>query len=570
MEVEKIENKKRSLKWQNVIQLLAIIAIIVFANIISSFVFTRVDLTSEKRYSLSPTTIDLIKNLNDVVYFKVYLEGDFPAPFRRLRNATKEMLDEMRAYSNGNIEYVFINPAASSDPQQRQDIYKQLYERGLQPTDLEERGSDGTSTRILWPGAIVSYLSNEQALHLLKQHAGAGTEAMLNISIQNLEYEIANTIRKLTQKIKPRIAFIEDHGTLSQNRVADISRELSTYYHVSRIRMDEQLKSIDGIAAAIIAKPDSAFSEKNKFIIDQFIMKGGKVLWAIDNMSVTMDSLQSATETMAMGKNLNLDDILFRYGARINYDLIQDLKAAPIPVITGYVANRPQQTLLPWYYFPLLSPGSDHPIVKNLNAVKAEFASSIDTIGIKDVQKTILLSSSRFSRLLYAPVRVSINLMREEPNPEQFNRPYRPVAILLEGNFPSVFQNRLPPQITEAEEINFKEKSVDNQMIVISDGNIIENQVRSSTGNFMPLGYDRYTNTIYGNKNFILNCVDYLLDDTGLISLRTKEFKLRLLDKPRVDEEKTNWQSINIAVPLILIIIFGIIKSYLRKRRYAS
>ena len=568
--VEKINNKKRSVKLQNLIQLAAVVAIIIFINIISSYIFTRFDLTSENRYSLSQTTIDIVENLDDVVYFKVYLEGDFPAPFKRLRNATQEMLDEMRVYSDGNIQYEFINPSASADPKERQEVYRQLYEKGLQPTDLEERGSEATSTRIIWPGAIASYLANEQPVLLLKQQAGAGTENMLNISIQNLEYEIANTLRKLTQKTKPKIAFVEDYGALGELSVADITRELSSYYSVTRVRIDEQLKSLDSYKLAIIAKPDSAFSEKNKFIIDQFIMKGGKVLWVLDNMSVTMDSLQNSAETIAMAKNLNLDDMLFRYGARINYDLIQDLKAAPIPVVTGYVANKPKQSLLPWYYFPLLSPGSAHPVVKNMNSVKAEFASSIDTIGIKDIQKTILLASSKFSRLLYAPVRVSLNLMREEPNPEQFNKPYQAVAVLLEGNFPSVFQNRLPPQITEAEEIAFKEKSVNNKMIVISDGNIIENQVRASTTSILPLGYDRYTNTVFGNKNFILNCVDYLLDETGLITLRTKEFKLRLLDKPKVDEEKTNWQVINLAVPVIFVIIFGIIKSIIRKRKYAA
>lgn len=565
---EKNNGKRKSLKGQNLIQLIAVIAIIIFANIISSYVFTRFDLTSEKRYSLSPTTIDLIKKLNDVVYFKVYLEGDFPAPFKRLKNATKEMLDEMRAYSNGNIEYIFVNPSASVDPKERQDVYKELYEKGLQPTDLEERGAEGTSTKIIWPGAIVNYKSNEQPLLLLKQQVGAGTETMLNNSIQNLEYEISNTLRKLTQTVKPKIAFIEDFGTLDENEVADITKELGSYYTVIRLRINEQLKSLQGFNAIIIAKPDSAFSEKNKFIIDQFVMKGGKLLWLIDNMAVTMDSLQTATETLAMGKSLNLDDILFRYGARINYDLILDLKSAPIPVVTGYVANKPKQTLLPWYYFPLLSPGSDHPIVKNMNSVKAEFASSIDTIGIKDVKKTILLSSSEFSRVLLAPVRVSLNIMREEPNPQQFNKSYLPVAVLLEGNFPSVFQNRLPPQITDSDEIDFKDKSVKNKMIVVSDGNIIENQVRQSS--YLPLGYDRYTNTVFGNKNFILNCVDYLLDDTGLISLRTKEFKLRLLDKPKVDEEKTNWQVMNLALPVIFVIIFGIIKSFIRKKKYAS
>lgn len=560
----------RSPMRENIIRLIALLIILIAGNYVASFVFTRFDLTSEKRFTISPTTKELVKNLDDIVYFKVYLEGEFPSGFKRLRNSTKEMLDELRAYSDGKIEYEFINPSASTDEKTRNEVYRQLYEKGLQPTDLEEKGKDGVSTKVIFPGALVVYRGQDQPVHLLKNKIGASPEEMLNNSIQALEYEIANTIRKVTQKVPSKVGILKGHGESEYLKIADLLKSLAVNYSVDTLAIDGKLGILDKYKLIIIPKPTEPFPEKDKFVLDQFIMKGGRVLWFIDNMDVDMDSLQSNVETIAMGRMLNLDDMLFRYGVRVNADLMLDLKAAPVPIVTGYIGNQPRQSLLPWYFFPLLSNGSDHPIVKNLNSVKSEFVSSIDTVGNAEIKKTILLASSQYTRVLLSPVRVNLNIMKEEPKPEQYNKKFRPAAVLLEGKFESVFKNRLPPELTENSEFKFKEQGELSRMIVVSDGDIVENKIRRSAGSFYPMGYDRYTNQTYGNKSFVLNCVDYLCDDSGLISLRGKELKLRLLDRSRTDAESTTWQIINLLVPVLLILLFGLFKMYRRKRKYAS
>lgn len=561
--------RRRSLKSQNIIRLILLLLILAGVNIISSFVFTRFDLTSEKRFTLSPVTKNLVANLKDVVYVKIYLDGDFPPAFKRLQSATREMLDELRAYSNGNIEYEFINPSENPDQQERNKLYQQLVSRGIQPTNLQAQNKEETSQQIIFPGAIVTYQGQELPLMLLQDQIGSSPEQMLNNSVQGLEYGFGNIIRKLTNKIPFQIAFIEGHGEAGAEQVADITRELQSFYIVERIRIEEKLDRLKGIRAIIIAGPDSAFSEKDKFIIDQFVMKGGKVLWLIDGTKVSMDSLQSNDETIAIANEIKLDDMLFRFGARINYDLILDLQAAPIPVVTGYVGNRPQQTLLPWYYFPLSNPESNHPVVNNLNAVKFDFVSSIDAVGSGSVKKTPLLTSSKYARVFTTPARVNLAIMREEPVLSQYNAPGKVFAMLLEGKFDSNFKNRIPPQIASNPEIGFKERSVENRMIVVGDGDVIKNGVRKSTGGIIPLGMDRYTGQVYGNKNFILNCIDYLCDDSGLMAVRSKELKLRLLDKTRLDASLLQWQVINTAGPVLLIVLFGIFKFYRRRKKYA-
>ena len=557
-------NKRRDL-----IQLLSCVLIIILINIIGTFAFKRIDLTTEKRFTLSTATKDLVKNLDDVVYVKIYLEGDFPAGFKRLRNSTKEVLDELRAVSEDNIEYEFINPSAEPDEKKRHEIYRQLTKQGLQYTNLEVKEGDGKSEKIIFPGAIFTYRGKEAPLQLLKSQMGALPEEMLNISEQQLEYEIANTIKKLNNKTKQSVAFIEGHGELDETLVKDATWSLSEYYDVKRIKINAQLESLNGISAIIIARPDSAFSEKDKFIIDQFIMKGGKVLWLINSVDAPMDSLSTNNVTFAVSKDLNLEDMLFRYGVRINNNLVQDMQAAPIPVITGYIGNQPQQKLFPWFYFPLLTPQSKHPIVNNLNALRVEFMSSIDTVSAKGVKKTPLLHTSKYTKLVNAPVRISINTLREEPKVEQFNKPFQPVAYLLEGEFESAFTNRITPEIKESKEIRFREKSETNKMIVVSSGNIIKNGLQKSTGNVFPLGYDRFTGEIFGNKTFILNAMDYLCDDSGLIGSRSKELKLRLLDTERIKSERTYWQILNTVLPVIIIFIGGIIFHYFRKRKFS-
>ncbi len=562
-------SKRKNLKRQNSIQLSLILFIIVLLNVISGFVFTRFDLTSEKRFTLSPSTKEILKNLTDLVYVKIYLSGDFPPGFTRLENATKEMLDEMRNYSKGNLEYQFIDPSANPDQNQRNDLYKQLYSKGLQPTTLESKSKESASQQVIFPGAIFNYHSQEIAAQFLKDQIGAPPEQMLNNSIQGLEYEIINTIRKITVQVPPQIAFIEGHGELKKNYVEDFSNTLREFYPVEYRKINGKLDALDNYQAIIIAKPDSAFDEKDKFIIDQFIMKGGKVLWLIDQLVAEMDSLANADEIIAYARDLNLDDMLFRYGVRINYDLVQDLLAAPIPVVTGNVGNKPQQKLLPWFYFPLVIPESKHPIVNNINAVRFQFAASMDTIAAPGVKKTILLTSSQYSKTQNAPARVSLELMRKKPDVRQYNSPNKTLAVLLEGKFTSNYTNRIPPLIAENKKIGFKESSVFTKMAILSDGDLIRNDYRAATGQAMPLGFDRYTGEYYGNKNFLLNLMDYLCDDSGLIGIRAKELKLRILDKTKLESSKTMWQAIVTVGPLLILLIFGITKFYLRKRKFA-
>jgi len=560
---------KRSLKGQNVTRLVLLLLILIVVNVISSFVFTRFDLTSEKRFTLSPATKNFVGNLKDIAYIKVYLDGDFPPAFKRLQSATREMLDELRAYSNGNLEYEFINPSENPDKEARNSLYSQLVSKGIQPTNLQAKNKEETSEQIIFPGALISYMGQEIPLMLLQDQIGASPEQMLNNSIQGLEYGLANSIRKLSAKVPQTIAFIEGHREAGEQQVADITRELKTFYLVERKKINETLGSLSTYKAIIIAGPDSAFSEKDKFIIDQFIMKGGKVVWFIDGSYVTMDSLQTNNETIAVANDINLTDMLFKYGARVNYDLVLDIQAAPIPVQTGYVGNRPQHTLMPWYYFPVVIPESSHPIVNNLNAVKFDFVSSIDAVGSPEITKTPLLTTSKYSRVFVAPARVSLEIMRNEPELTQFNSSNKIVAMLLEGEFTSNFKNRIPPQIANDSVIAFKDKSERNAMIVVSDGDVIKNGIRKATNGIVPLGMDKYTGQVYGNKNFVLNSIDYLCDDSGLMTVRSKELKLRLLDKTKVDNELLFWQIINTAGPILLIALFGFFKFYRRRARFA-
>ena len=573
---------KRNIKRGNLMQLLMSVVIIILINVIGYFVFTRFDLTSEKRYTLSENTRNSLKNLNDVVYFKVYLEGEFPSGFKRLHNETREMLEEFRAYSN-NIQYEFIDPSANPDKKEMNSLYQQLVQKGIQPTNLQTKNKGGSSQQIIFPGAIVSYQGREVALPLLVTQMGLAAEAQLYNSIQSLEYNLVSAIRKVTIKDKPKIAFIEGQGELQRIYLADITQSLSEYYAVERVTIDGKINSLtdhiidstgniikNKYKAIIIAKPDSVFNEKDKFIIDQYVMYGGKILWLLDRTFASMDSLQGSAMTPAIPLDINLDDMLFKYGVRINANLALDLNALPIPMVTGSIGNQPQQTFLPWFYFPILTPTSKHPIVHNLNAIKTEFISTIDTLVAPGVMKTVLLTTSKYSRIVNAPTVVNLEILRQDPDERQYNMPFLPVAVLLEGNFESVFKNRLAPEVEETPEIGFKENSPATKMIVVADGDIIKSQLHYAKGYPLPLGYDQYTKEMFGNKDFILNCVNYLCDDAGLISTRARELKIRLLDKTRVEKEKLKWQLINTLVPIALIVLFGILQTLWRRRKYAK
>jgi ABC-2 type transport system permease protein len=576
------EGTRRNIRASSLIRFGLGLVIIILLNVIGSFLFTRFDLTTEKRYSLSDATKELLRETPDIVYFKIYLEGDFPAGFKRLSKSTREILDEFRAYSN-KIQYEFINPSKAGTGQEVNNFYQELIRKGLNPTDLQVKTSEGSSQQIIFPGAIVSYRSRELPLELLLTQIGQSPEEILNNSVQALEYNISSMIRKLTSENKPPVAFIEGHGELEAIYEWDITNALTEFYQVERIRIDEKISSLtardtlaDGqflirnkFAAIIIAQPDSAFSEKDKFIIDQYIMHGGKVLWLIDPVYATMDSLENSNQTIGLGLDLNLDDMLFNYGVRLNPDLILDLNALPIRVVTGMIGNQPQIDFKPWYYSPVIFSRSRHPVVNNLNAILTTFVSSLDTVGSETVKKTVLLASSDYSRTFMSPVLIDLSIIQEEPDERLFNQAGIPMAVLLEGTFRSVFSNRIPPQIQDNPLIGFRETSTPTAMIVVSDGDVIRNQLHVSQGYPLPLGFDQYTRQQFGNRDFILNAVNYLCDDSGLIAARSKDIRLRILDSTKISKSRLMIQTINIALPVVIVILFGIIQYFLRKRKYA-
>ena len=563
----------KNIKRLNLIQLLIGLAVIILLNVIAKYAFFRLDLTQEKRYTLSPLTIKMLKDLDDVVYYKVYLEGEFPAGFKRLRDETKEMLDEFRAYAGDNVQYEFIDPSSNPDKKQRNELYKSLYQKGLQPTNLnfKEEG-DANAQKIIFPGAIISYKARETSTQLLKSQGFAHPEAMINNSVKDLEYNLSNAIRKVKSGTKPKVAFIEGHGELEEMAVADIAKSLSEYYEVSRVKINGQLNSLRGYKAIVIAKPDSTFDEKDKFVIDQFITHGGKSLWLVESTFATMDSLSKSGETVGVSNPINLEDQLFKYGVRINTHFVQDIQGAPIPIVTGMMGNQPQTQMFPWFYFPLIFQyeKNAHPIVSNLNAIKLEFANTIDTVGPPSIKKTVLLRSSKFSRTINTPARISLSTVKEEPQEKQFSKSFLPIGVLLEGKFESVYNNRIPLEIQNSKEISFKTNcDTANKIIIVADGDIIKNGYSKTKGSITPLGFDRYTGQEYGNKDFILNAINYLCDDEGLLSVRSRELKLRLLDRKKLSKEENKWKTINTIFPLLLVGIFAFVQFYNRKKKYS-
>ena len=585
-----MENKRKNIKRNEITSLIITLIIIVLVNIIGSFVYTRFDLTSEKRYTLSDTSKEILKGLDDYVYFRVYLEGDFPAGFKKLRKETKEMLDEFRAYSKF-IDYEFINPSESDDPTERQETYKVLWQNGLDYIYETVQTKTGLQQVMIWPSILLSYRDKEMPVKILTGQSGESRETVLNNASQQLEFTLINAIKNISTNTKHTVAFSEGHGELTDIEVYDIANTLSRKYNIRKATLNEQLNSLisrdfdrdsnivikPAYDALIIAKPTQPFSEKDKFIIDQYIMYGGKVMWLLDPVSATMDSLQSAESTMGLALNLRLDDMLFNYGLRLNRNLLLAYPCAQIGLVTGQ-GNNLQSVLLPWYYFPLLSPASEHPIVRNLEAVKADFVSSLEpTTSAPEITKIPLLKTSDYTKVASAPVYISLDILNERPNANMFPQKGQNAAYLLSGRFTSLYEHRMPEAITESVELGFRTSSVNTSMIVIGDGDIIRNQLaqldyakknNKRIGSPLPLGYDQYTNITYGNKQFIENAVSYLIEGEGLISIRSRELKIRLLDMKKVNSNPMKWQLINVVLPSALMIILGIVLAILRKRKY--
>ena len=579
-----MKNERKNLKKNQLISFGITLIVIVAINIIASFVYTRFDLTSEKRYTLSDTSKEILKNLDDYVYFRVYLEGDFPAGFKKLRKETKEMLDEFRAYSKF-VDYEFINPSESNDAAERSETHKLLYQSGLNPTEIVMKTKTGTQQLTIWPCALVSYQEKEMPLDLLDTHIGQSSSQVLNNSAQNLEYKLISSIKELSQNKKPSIAFIEGHGELNENEVYDITQTLQKKYNVQRISLNEQITALNkrteahdssiiissNYDAIVIAKPTKPFSEKDKFIIDQYVMHGGKVLWLIDPVFATMDSLQMSESTIGNTLNLNLDDMFFKYGIRLNSNLLLDINSAQIALRTGQIGGQAQIEYFNWYYFPLLNAASNNSIVKNINPIKADFISSIDPVmSDSDVQKIPLLKTSNYTNISNTPVYITLGMLRQKPDQRLFTQKSQNVAYLLKGEFESLYANRMTSGIMESKEIGFKTSSEPTSMIVVADGDIIRNQFHIPQGYPLPLGFDQYTKITYGNKDFIENAISYLVDGEGLIEIRSRELKIRLLDMNKVNNDALLWQIVNVVLPSAIMVIFGFILAFIRKRKYAK
>ena len=564
-----MKNKKnvfKNNKWNLAIVILGLIAI----NIIASFLYFRIDLTSEKRYSLSPTTKNVLKNLDDYVYFQVFLNGNLSPSYKRLQKTIIETLDEFKAYNKRLIKYDLIDPAKGKDEATLRNYLKELEYRGLVPSIDYEMSETGTSENVVWPCAIVTYKGREIPINFIYSNIPGSKEELINDAIENTEYKLIDGIYRITLQEKSKVAFIKGHGELDVLEINDLALALQDYYIVSQIPINHQLKALDEYKAIIIAAPDSTFDEMDKFIIDQYIMKGGRVLWLIDGALADMDSLQSKSDILAIPNDINLDDMLFNYGARVNKDLVMDYHSAQIPVKTGQVGNQPQFSLFNWYFFPTVANIKGHPIVRNINDIKFEFASSIDTIAKPGIRKTILLSSGNYSRLLNTPSIISLNFLRIKADRSFFNRSNIPMAVLLEGSFTSLYKDRIPDTISKDPDIRFTETSKPNRMIIIGDGNVAKNQVVFRQGKYIPypLGYDRYTGIMYGNREFLLNCVNYLLDEADIISIRNRDINIRLLDKRKVEINLAIIRTINIVVPILLVCLAGVIIYFFRKRSY--
>ena len=574
-------SKRKNLRRSHWLEMGATLLIVVFLNIIGQYLYGRLDLTSERRYTLSKSTKDLLRELDEPVLFRVYLEGDFPADFKRLQTETKEMLNQFRAY-NHNIEYEFVNPNSFTDREEQQVFYQKLASKGIQPTQISTGDGASLTTQILIPAADVYYAGRETSVQLLQSQKYVSQATLLNNSIQNLEYTLSSAIRQLARGRKPQVAFLQGHGELTGGVLYDIQRTLQETYSLEYVTIDGKIQSLtahrlqegDSTYNAynlydllIVAKPTQPFSEQDLYIIDQFVMYGGKVLWLVDALDADLDSLSERGQFMATRLPLGLDEMLFNYGVRINPDVLMDMRCRPIPIQVGMVGEKPQFQFRPWYYFPELVPLSEHPIVRNLDLIKTDFPSSIDLID-NDIRKTVLLTTSEYTRVKNAPAMIDLADANVEPDRRLYSRSSVPVAVLLEGRFRSTWRNRLTPEFTSQAALGYREQSDDNKMIVISDGDIIRNRYLPGDGTVMPLGYDYYTQTLYANKDLILNAVNYLVGDDGLMASRSRNITLRKLDVVKVREQRTRYQILNVVLPVVILAIAGLAITLIRKKKY--
>jgi len=553
-------------KLESILYFLIGVFVIIVANQLSARLFYRFDLTEEKRYTISEASKNILSNLEDAVFVDVYLEGDMPAGVKRLQKSVRETLDEFKIYAGANLQFRFINPSTAKGQNARQEFYESLIKKGIQATNLYDNVDGKRTQTLIFPGAILTYGTKELGVTFLKGNKSSSPQEQLNQSIEGVEYELSSAIKSLTETGTKRIALLKGHRELDTLQIAGLTSELLTKYQVFHVDLTKK-QNLLGYDAIVLAKPQEAFSEFDKYKIDQFIMRGGKAMFLIDALYANMDSA-SREDNLALPYETNLDDLFFKYGFRINRDMVLDRNAAPYPVVVGNVGENPQIQLLPWPFFPIVNEFSTHPTVRNSDAVLTRFMSTIDTLKIDGIRKTPLMNSSQYSKVLSSPIKVSINELKKEMNPDFFNSGRQTTAWVYEGAFSSFFKNRfLPGSVDKAD---FIADGKENKILIVSDGDIARNDINPQTGQPVELGFSQFTETRYANADFLMNIMTYLLEEDGIINTRSKEIKIRPLDVVKLKDQRLTWQLVNLVLPILMIVLFGILKFIIRKRRYAN
>lgn len=548
------------------------VAALLLVNIISSHFYARYDFTKEKRYTLTKKTKDNLQQLKKGITITVFLDGEIPAAFRRLQNATKDLLADYKPYAAVDIKVVFQDPLADVPANEQDTIIRQYAQIGIKPIEINSKNDAGITQKLIYPMALIEADGFQIPVNLLQKTGGAATDYEENItsSVQNLEYVFTLAIKRLITKKNPRIGFTEGHGEPSNLFLYDAIMSLREMYEVGRLDLNLVTKEgLDSLKVLVVAKPQTALSEAEKYKINYFVMKGGRVVWAIDQVKAELDSLQRRSQVMAVNRQLNLDDMLFEYGARVNYNLITDVNCAMIPFATGAPGQQAQIDVAPWLYYPIFLPDTGISVVKNIDGIRSQFASTVDIIDVPNVEKRVILQTSPYNKVFEMPKLLSLQTLAIAPKQEEYTSTPKVAGVLLEGSFKSVFLNR-PVPVGINERYDVPATSQPTKMIVIGDGDVFSNQVSQSDQAPFPLGFDRYTQQNFGNKSLLLNIADYFTDDDNLIALRNKEIKVRLMDKARLRSEKGKWQTINAVVPLLLLICFAIFQHYYRKHKYAK
>ncbi len=551
-------------------QVIFLIAGLIIVNFFASKWFFRWDLTSEKRHTLSSASVQFLEELPSEVNIKIYLTGDLNVGFQRLSRVSGELLEEFRSKAGQELRYRLIDPN-EGNAEEKKALLAELKKYGFEPQPVFENAEDGRKIQsYVYPYALVQMGEKMIGVNLLENIPGYGGAENLNISVESLEYKFTDALRRLSLKDKPRIAFLEGHGELDELDVIEATDALSHYYQVDRGQLGTDINVLAPYKAVIVAKPSKAFSEKDKFILDQYLMNGGRLMFMIDAVNITLDSLRQSPQTIGLYNDVNLDDQLFKYGIRVNPVLVEDIQAGRI-LMNARPDGQPKLVPVPWLYSPLLATSPQHPVSRNVNLVRGDFTCTIDTVGSGlNLSRHVLLHTSRYTKINGTPVFVNMADFNKKPQQAEFNQANQPVAILEEGIFTSVFQNRAVPKELGVGRQDIKNQSVPTRLLVVADGDIIRNDVKfkESRPRITSLGYDEGSQQIYGNKEFVVNAVNYLCDDDGWMQLRGRHLTLRLLDKAKLAQGTAGWKWLNVGMPVLLVLLGSLLFVFIRQRKY--